>query len=249
MYTLPSLPCALPTGHIPDDVNVHQLADLFVQKLNTLDESDFTDDAIWRDTYAMTGTLRTFYTRKSIAAAWQATCKVTKPGCFVAQGQPSVFRANDVAWVNVSFAFHADGPPATSCSGSLAIVPLKQIGWKIWMFRTILEQLDSQPNVDYLDPVDMSRQPTASSSITNGVNHTMANGGHSIANGGPKPFYDCVVVGGGQSGLSVAGRLKALGVSYLVIDKMDQVGDNWALRYGSAKCELWPQCIGSCRYS
>lgn len=239
MYTLPSLPCALPTAHIPDDVDLQQLASLFVGKLKTLNEDDFTDDAIWRDTYAMTGTLRTFYTKKSIAAAWHATCKLTNPGCFAPQGQPSIFRAQNVAWVNIAFAFHADGAPATSCSGSFAIVPQNQRSWKIWMFRTILEQLDGQPNVDYLAPIGSSSHTTCPGPVTNGVDHTATNRAQGNLTSGTNPFYDCIIVGGGQSGLSVAGRLKALGVSYLVIDKMKQVGDNWALRYESAKCECW----------
>ena len=47
--------------------------------------------------------------------------------------------------------------------------------------------------------------------------------------------FDCVVVGGGQAGLATGGRLKALGVSYVVLDKNERVGDSWKLRYDCAK--------------
>lgn len=86
--------------------------------------------------------------------------------------------------------------------------------------KTILERLKGHPSVDELEPV---------SNQTNGV-HSHANGIDSV------PHFDCVVVGAGLAGLCTAGRLKALGVSYVVIERNSQVGDNWALRYDSAKC-------------
>ncbi|KAL2844163.1 hypothetical protein BJY01DRAFT_264058 [Aspergillus pseudoustus] len=40
-----------------------------------------------------------------------------------------------------------------------------------------------------------------------------------------------VILGGGQSGLSIAARLKMLGVRTLIIDAEDRIGDNWRRRY------------------
>ncbi|KAJ7792195.1 hypothetical protein B0H14DRAFT_2394788, partial [Mycena olivaceomarginata] len=40
-----------------------------------------------------------------------------------------------------------------------------------------------------------------------------------------------LIVGGGQSGLELAGRLKCLDVSVLVIEKNARVGNNWRNRY------------------
>ncbi|KAF8661622.1 hypothetical protein AX16_001296, partial [Volvariella volvacea WC 439] len=40
-----------------------------------------------------------------------------------------------------------------------------------------------------------------------------------------------LIIGGGHSGLDVAARLKALGVSTLIVEKNDQIGDNWGKRY------------------
>jgi cation diffusion facilitator CzcD-associated flavoprotein CzcO len=42
-----------------------------------------------------------------------------------------------------------------------------------------------------------------------------------------------LIVGGGQSGLSVAARLQRLGIDYLVIDRNPRPGDNWRNRYES----------------
>lgn len=44
-----------------------------------------------------------------------------------------------------------------------------------------------------------------------------------------------LVVGAGQSGLSTAAALKAVGVDALVVDKWDRVGDTWRSRYQSLK--------------
>lgn len=50
-----------------------------------------------------------------------------------------------------------------------------------------------------------------------------------------------VVVGAGQSGLSVAARLTHLGVDTLVVERNKRVGDNWRLRYRSLTLhnEVW----------
>jgi putative flavoprotein involved in K+ transport len=46
---------------------------------------------------------------------------------------------------------------------------------------------------------------------------------------------DVIVIGGGQSGLMMAARLRALDISTLVVDKSERVGDVWRKRYRSLK--------------
>ena len=43
----------------------------------------------------------------------------------------------------------------------------------------------------------------------------------------------CIVVGGGQAGLSIAARLQQLGVDTLIVDRHARIGDNWRKRYHS----------------
>lgn len=50
--------------------------------------------------------------------------------------------------------------------------------------------------------------------------------------------FDCVIIGAGQAGLCVAGRLKALGVSFVVLEEYPEVGDNWKMRYDSCSCKF-----------
>ncbi len=40
-----------------------------------------------------------------------------------------------------------------------------------------------------------------------------------------------LIVGGGQAGLSIGARLKALGVDALIVDRWPRIGDNWRRRY------------------
>ncbi|KAK6460989.1 hypothetical protein DFJ63DRAFT_213431 [Scheffersomyces coipomensis] len=42
-----------------------------------------------------------------------------------------------------------------------------------------------------------------------------------------------LIVGGGQSGLNLASRLKAMGVSHLIVEMNPKIGDNWRNRYES----------------
>jgi len=48
---------------------------------------------------------------------------------------------------------------------------------------------------------------------------------------GAEPDPDVLIVGGGHAGLSIAARLKALGVDALIVDRHARVGDNWRKRY------------------
>ena len=49
----------------------------------------------------------------------------------------------------------------------------------------------------------------------------------------PIAIRPCIVVGGGQAGLSIAARLRQLGVDTLIIDRHERIGDNWRKRYHS----------------
>ena len=89
--------------------------------------------------------------------------------------------------------------------------------WRIWLLRTVLVGFRGGGSADFLE-----------------VKDKRVNAGDNMHSS----HFDCVVVGAGLSGLSVAGRLEALGLSYVVLEKYPEVGDNWRMRYDSAKCKL-----------
>lgn len=248
MWSLEKLPCSLPEATIPDFIDLMSLAEYFRLAFDDLQEDHFVKGAIWRDMFGMTGTLRTFYTAQSITAAWQATSLTHSPSKFVIDGQPRIVRAGPTAWVEIGFSFETFGTPATVDYGYISVVPEPDGKWRIWLLRTILEQLKSQPNVDILQP---ACETAVSTNGTNGGLVTSSNHDHDhpLENGhtnghresfDAEDFFECVIIGGGQAGLSVAGRLKALGVSYVILEKHENVGDNWKTRYDSTKCVFPP---------
>jgi hypothetical protein len=222
MSKLVEFPTSLPTIAIPQETNTAEVVASFSPRLKGLEAHDFKDDAVWRDIFALTGTLRTFYTARSIAAAWNETTKRAKAGSFIVDEKTARIIRSPYGphWVQAQFSFETAAVPPTNCTGLVTFVLEAGGGWRIWTLRTILEQLKGQPNVDVLGSVNGTAR------LTNGTN------GH-----GEASHFDCIIIGGGQAGLSQGGRLKALGISYVVLDKYHEVGDNWEQRYGSARCE------------
>jgi hypothetical protein len=214
MSKLVDFPSSLPTIIIPQNTDASSVANSFAPKLEQLNESHFVKDAVWRDIFALTGTLRTFYGPASILAAWSETSQRAKAGFFVinsARVNRTPFGAH---WVESLFSFETKAIPETACTAIVTLVLDNDGNWRIWTMRTILEELKGQPSVNCLTKAEASK-------LSNGYEE--------------KSHFDCIVIGGGQAGLSVAGRLKALGVSYVVVDKYKEVGDNWKNRYDSAK--------------
>jgi hypothetical protein len=226
MSKLVKFPTSLPTIPIPDEINASEIVSHFAQRLPHFEVRDFKDDAVWRDTFALTGTSRTFYTSSTITAAWHETTKRTKAGSFALdeKGTHVIRSLFGPHWIHAEFSFETGAIPQTICKGKITLVLISDGEWRIWTLRTILEQLKGQQNVDILN-------------IPNG-NVKLVNG-HS-----EESHFDCVVIGGGQAGLSQGGRLKALGISYVVLDKYQKVGDNWKLRYGSARCKNFFLLVG-----
>ncbi|PGH04839.1 hypothetical protein GX51_03326 [Blastomyces parvus] len=209
---LESLPGSLPISIVPNDVNLEAVAASCIAGLHLLTAADFIDDALWKDLYALTGLPRTFSTAKTIEIAWSDVSRIHKPfGFTFTPGTAEIVRRMPkLSWVEAGFTFQTKGCPASFCSGMVSLVPDEEDGWKIWILRTILERLEGHPDVDAPSP--------QATSINLQANE-----------------FDCLVVGAGQCGLSTAGRLQSLGVNYLLIDKNDNIGDNWLLRYDSMK--------------
>ncbi|OAX78966.1 hypothetical protein ACJ72_06720 [Emergomyces africanus] len=208
-----TLPGSLPLSIVPDNLNPEEVAGSWIATLDSLSTDDFIGEALWKDLYALTGLPRTFYSAKVIEKAWNDVSTVHKPcGFTFIRGTAEVVRRMpNLSWVDARFMFQTRGRPSSICSGIVSLVSDDRGNtWKIWILRTILERLEGHPDVDVPNP---QTQPI-----------------HANAN-----QYDCLVVGAGQGGLSTAGRLQSLGINYLLIDKNDNIGDNWLLRYDSMK--------------
>lgn len=213
--TFSSLPGSLPHVHIADDIDVVNIVKQVMSYFPTLTETNFTQDAIWRDSLALTGTFRTFYGAGNIAHAWYETSSLRSPVDFkFAPTSAHISRHGPYAWIDVGFQFETAGSvPHTSCVGSISIVPTAEGDWKIWVLATIAENLVGFGDIRVLSPKATVSSPDIEANE-----------------------FEVVVVGGGQCGLAVGSRLQALGISYVVVDKFDEVGDCWKTRYDSMKC-------------
>lgn len=226
-YVLESLPVALPYGSINNDQDFDTITRDAVNRLSILDASEFAKNATWRDSMALTGTFRTFFSGNSIITAWKELCRDQKARDFAStRGSARVIKTpGGASWATVDFTFLVEKKPTRRCVGSLCLVPDAENGWKIWMLTTVIDQLSGYPSVDRYSPQGR---------VVNGNQVPYEHRSNEKVN----TDYDAVIIGAGQAGLAVAGRLKALGVSYLVVDQMKEVGDNWSTRYKSTRCEF-----------
>jgi hypothetical protein len=229
MTVLDTLPCSLPSGALPTDLSAESLGEEFAAKLSALlstpDSSVLAKDAVWRDLFAVTGSIRTFYGAETCLARWTEHMGKAAAGAFQYQpGSGRVVSAGPASsWLQCSYTFHADAKPKRDCEAIVSLAYDEGRGsWVIWVIRTVLGQLSDHPNVDRLEATANGTGKSSAAAQRDGVQ------------------FDCVVIGGGQAGLSVGGRLAALGVSYIVLEKNKGVGDNWRNRYRSTKRELTP---------
>ncbi|KAH8800359.1 dimethylaniline monooxygenase (N-oxide forming) [Xylogone sp. PMI_703] len=223
------LPGLLPNAQVLEDVDILAVVESKLRVLSSLAREDLTDNAVWRDSFALTGTFRTFYTGDSVFEAWETTTTQYNPVNFVSVPDTAhIVRVGaEHSWVDARFTFETTTSQLKlSCSGYLSLIPDGDGQWRIWMLRTILEQLGGYGNVDALNPI-------LESHVDESPNNSVVYDAPSTHN--ELRHFDCIVVGGGQAGLGVGSRLQALNVSYLIIDRHPIVGDSWNSRYDSVK--------------
>ncbi|KAI3391250.1 hypothetical protein diail_7668 [Diaporthe ilicicola] len=177
---------------------------------------------MWRDTVALSGTLRTFYTASTVVEAWNELVRDRAAGDFQlsAPTVPVAKLDENTQWIEARFTFTIEKPQKLLCSGFLSVVLSPDGTSKIWVIKTVLEQICDQPDVDKLDPVQPPQDDVQE--LRNGSNDGI-------------PCFDVAIVGGGMCGLATGGRLKALGVSYVCLESQDRLEDVWGKRYKSAK--------------
>ena len=231
-YILQDLPVTLPKCKASEE-GLDHVAKQLVDRLHDLQEDDLATSVtpIWKDSFALTGLKRTFYHAPSILkplratlASRQATNFMFSPGSI----RKLALGPDGTGWVDLKFTFTCASAPASNCSGFLSIIPEVDGEWKIWLMRTILDGLEGFPSVDHLDPI-----PETNGSHTNGT-HT--NGTHTSDSSTTSTTV--LIIGGGQQAISLGGRLNALQVPFLIVDRQANIGDSWRTRYDCAKLHL-----------
>ena len=215
-----------------DDIAVaaeHWLAG-FEAALSESDEGALRDlfhpDSYWRDAVALSWTLQTINGRDAIIETLKAQAADEKPvGFVIAAGRApprKVMRAGTDC-IETIFDFETRTGRG---DGILRLTPDASDGnrLKAWTLLTALEELKG-----FEEPLGTNRpRGNAYSRDFRGPNWLdQRNTSNAYADHDPT----VLVIGGGQSGLSIAARLKQLNIDTLIVDRMPRVGDCWRKRY------------------
>ncbi|KIR67759.1 flavin-containing monooxygenase [Cryptococcus bacillisporus CA1873] len=215
---------------IPQDVNPKDVADeiasLISQATSKGDPKAFSElfleHGVWRDRVALTWDYRTFNWRPAILKAAtdllpeNPISKVT-----VIDPPPTVERPyEDLSFVQAHIGFQTNKVGATA----LCNIVLTKDGYKIWTFNSAIESLHGFPELPERDghmtgPHSWNQQRDIDTKLE-----------------GTEP--EVLIVGGGQNGLMLGARLKALGVNALIVERNKRIGDNWRGRYEALSLHL-----------
>ncbi|KAF5378871.1 hypothetical protein D9615_006928 [Tricholomella constricta] len=178
----------------------------------------FVPDAFWRDMLALTWDFRTFSGLPKITQFLSDRLGSAHPRAFTLRDDAYLGLQQpfpDLAWINLMFDFETE---AGIASGIARLVPSANGEWRAHTVFTNLEDLKGFP-----EKIGALR------------NHAPNHGKWVADRKKESEFADkpptVLIVGGGQSGLGVAARLKALDIQSLVVEKNGRIGDNWRNRY------------------
>lgn len=177
----------------------------------------FHDDSHWRDVLALTWRIDTVSGASAIASAMATAAKASKVAIDETRTPPrEVIRAGRDGVVEAIFKFE------TAQGRGSGVVRL--VDGKAWTLLTALDELKGHE-----EHVGRKR-PTgeAYSRDFRGPNWLdQRQQAEAYADHDP----EVIVVGGGHAGLSIAARLRQLGIDTLIVDREERIGDNWRKRY------------------
>ncbi|KAH9947038.1 FAD/NAD-P-binding domain-containing protein [Amylocystis lapponica] len=222
------LPTTLPTldklgVSLQPDLDVHKVAEEWFRAFSQHVSSNnidgvldlFVQDGWWRDHLALTWEFRTFHGVPKIKKFLHDRLADSKPAAFKLGNVVLEQEYADLAWIQGLFDFETGVGVA---NGVFRLIPQPDGIWKAHHVYTNLDGLK-----DFPEKTGPKR------------NHLPNHGKWKNERAQEREFADAdpdvLVVGGGQSGLDVAARLKHLNVPTLVVEKQNRIGDQWRLRY------------------
>lgn len=220
----------IPHSVINENVDPLPIAQAALVRLRMMDEALLSEETMWRDVFAFTGTTRTFHGVERIQSTWKELTAFHQPHDFkiAPQGGVTVARPNPaLSWIQVKFSFRTSSTPNLTCIGLMRLVPGDRGDWKLWLLTTILQQIDGFPSVDYLEPTagwETDRPPTPPSDSAE------------------PDVQNCVIIGAGMSGLCLAGYMKAVGCPAIILERHDRIGQQWWDRYDSVSIHTSRSC-------
>jgi cation diffusion facilitator CzcD-associated flavoprotein CzcO len=186
----------------------------------------FHSDSHWRDALALSWTLQTIDGRDAILSTFKAQAAEAAPTGFAVdldrRAPRKVMRAGTDC-IEAIFKFET---AVGRGDGILRLIPDADDGNKLkaWTLLTALQELKG-----FEEQLGAARpRGNAYSRDFRGPNWLdLRKASNDYADRDPT----VLVIGGGQSGLCIAARLKQLNVDTLIVDRWPRIGDNWRKRY------------------
>ncbi|CAN9225814.1 unnamed protein product [Alternaria alternata] len=172
----------------------------------------------WRDTLALTAHLRTFNSHNVVASALKGLHDYRGIHEVELNFASTTELDDKIKWVTFEFTFKTKSPLA-SCKGLVQSIPEVVGGstvWKIWSLTTWMNDFEL-----FQEDEKRLREPTKPLSTDGNIN------------------TDVLIIGGGNCGLILGARLKALEVDFVIVEKNAKAGDNWANRYDSMRFHVY----------
>jgi len=186
----------------------------------------FHPDSYWRDALALSWTLQTIDGRADILKTLKAQAPSVAPSGFAIDPDRAAPRKVMRAGTDCIEAIFQFETKLGRGDGIIRLIPDTDDGnrLKAWTLLTALEELKG-----FEEQLGVSRpRGNAYSRDFRGPNWLdLRNASNAYSDRDPT----VMVIGGGQSGLCIAARLKQLNVDTLIVDRMQRIGDNWRKRY------------------
>jgi putative flavoprotein involved in K+ transport len=186
----------------------------------------FHRDSYWRDVLAFAFDIRTLDGRDTILGELKARAASARPRNFriaAARTPPRRVKRAGTEAIEAIFDFDTARGPG---SGIVRLTPEAgdRNALKAWTLLTTLEELEGH-EAGAATPETGGKAYARDFRGPNWLDVRLA----ALEYTDRDPTV--LVVGGGQAGLSIAARLKQLGVDTLIVDRWPRIGDNWRKRY------------------
>ncbi|WKA28035.1 NAD(P)/FAD-dependent oxidoreductase [Bradyrhizobium roseum] len=186
----------------------------------------FHPDSYWRDVLALSWNIQTLNGRDAIIEALPQLARSMAPSGFAVDPDRAAPRKVMRAGTDATEAIFKFETNVGRGSGIIRLIPDEADGngLKAWTLLTELGELKG-----FEEQLGVNRpRGSAYSRDFRGPNWLdLRNASAGYADRDPT----VLVIGGGQSGLSIAARLKQLNVDTLIVDREKRIGDNWRKRY------------------
>src|SRR5438093_52556 len=186
----------------------------------------FHPDSYWRDVLALSWNIQTTNGADAILKALPSLARSAAPSSFTIDPNRAAPRKVMRAGTNAIEAIFKFETKVGSGSGIIRLIPDVDDGnrLKAWTLLTELGELKG-----FEERLGVNRpRGNAYSRDFRGPNWLdLRNASNDYADRDPT----VLVIGGGQSGLCIAARLKQLNVDTLIVDRWERIGDNWRKRY------------------